>query len=128
MPYATYASFFGIGLLASPHFTQLCAHKSRYFSSSAEPIALAALMHISLGSGQPSSLHKFEMYLQTSCTSLGSNTALLVRTNRQSSLAITQVLTYLIRSRTSLRKFFRLISNCSFVSYWHYKQQITENN
>jgi hypothetical protein len=102
------------GLRASPHFLQLWAHSSRYFSSSLEPTAEAAFWHIPLCSLQPSSLHRALMYLQMSCTSLGSNTARFVRTSRQSSRAITQVLTYLTRSRTSSRSFLRLISKGMF--------------
>ena len=107
---ATYVSRFGLGRLASPHFMQLWAHIFKYFSSSLEPMASAAFLQSSLGSLQPSSLQRLDTKLQTSLTSLGSSTARFVRTNKHSSLAITHVLTYLMRERTSLRNFLRLIS------------------
>ena len=50
----------------SPHFMQLWAQSSRYFSSSPESTASAAFLHNSLGSLQPVVLHRLEMCRQMS--------------------------------------------------------------
>ncbi len=80
-----------LGLLCSPHFLQLSSHSWRYVFSSFRT-ASAALLHNSLGSSHPASLHSLAMNEQHSWTSFLLKATRLKRTRTHSSLASTQVL------------------------------------
>ena len=72
-------------------------------------------MQRALASLQPASLHRLAIKLQKRRTSSALSTALLERTRRQSSLANTQVLTYLNSSTACCRISWRVSSN--YVSF-----------
>jgi hypothetical protein len=100
------------GFFDSPHFMQLCWHRSRYFASSSR--VSTAFLQISLCSSHPDSLHRFEMYRHELLTSSFSNATRLLRTSRHNSLANTHVRTYLNRLSVCSRSFCRLNSKLSF--------------
>lgn len=91
---------------------QLCWQSSRWRFSSSKT-ASAASVQRSLVSLQPASLHRLAMELQKRRTSSALRNALLERTRRQSSLANTQVLTYLNSSSVCCRISLRVSSNYS---------------
>jgi len=99
----------GIGCFCSPHFLQLSRQSSRYFSS-LDPTASAALLHRSLCSVHPASLHRVEMKVQHVWASFMLSATLFVRISRQSSLARTHVLMYLKWFNVCSRSFWRLNS------------------
>lgn len=102
---STIISGFGfLGCLDSPHLLQLSPQSSRY-ASSFSITASAALLHSSLGSSHPASLHSFEMNSQQFLASSLSNAALLRRTKTHSSLASTHVLSCLNWSSARSRIF-----------------------
>jgi len=97
------------GCLCSPHFLQLSSHSWRYGSSSFRT-ASAALLHNSLGSLHPASLHSLAMNEQHSWASFLLKATLLKRTRTHSSLASTQVLRCRNWLRACSRIFWRLSS------------------
>lgn len=98
---------------------QLCWQSSRWRFSSFKT-ASAASAQRSLVSLQPASLHRLAMELQKRRTSSALRNARFERTRRQSSLANTQVLTYLNSSSVCCRISLRVSSNYSslFLSFF----------